>query len=285
MKASKYESLLKPLSEGYTITSACTKAGVSRMFYNRHRRDNPEFRKKTDEARLLGKQVNDDRVMSAFLRKINDGDSRLIKYYLEHNVAPYKKKRQAPPPPALPRMWRTPIGEDPYRQFIRWSALTPEERAWYGIETQEQFCKAYQVADIRTLTAWSEREGFAELVSAMREQWMLAKNGDVLGGIYTSALNGDHRSQKLWLDLTSGIEKKRGAAKKSYASADDIRFIIDSLPEGAQDRNYARLRDILTDANEWQLELKRREENEYGIANKQPLPTDLSDPDGPGSLV
>ena len=82
MKASKYESLLKPLSEGYTITSACTKAGVSRMFYNRHRRDNPEFRKKTDEARLLGKQVNDDRVMSAFLRKINDGDSRLIKYYL-----------------------------------------------------------------------------------------------------------------------------------------------------------------------------------------------------------
>jgi hypothetical protein len=268
MKRRSEESiLLKTLADGYTITTACQRAGVSRMFYNRHYRNDREFREKADEARTLGKQTNDDRVQSAFLKKINDGDSRLIRYYLEHNVNPYKKTRGRYQPVALPvlRDTRQKLTDaEAYEQFILWTALTPEERTWHGIETREQFCKAYSVPNVRLLDVWTRRGDFETRVSALREEWILSKTGDVLGDIYAAARGGDPRGQRLWLEYAYRVKKKRDAESPMHAviTPEDVRFAIDAMPEEMKRRNQDRLRDILTDTRVFEESLKQKERQE-----------------------
>lgn len=245
--------LIKTLSEGYTITAACNRAGVSRQLYYRHYKDDREFRKKVDRAQTLGKQTTDDRVLSALLKKINDGDSRLIKYYLEHNIAPYMKKDTA-----LQYRTDTPRGElvpspkrDTYAQFVLWSAMTPEERAWHGIETLEQFCRVHQVLDVSTLEAWMKRRDFKLRITILREDWAFSKTSEVLGSVYASARNGDHRSQRLWLEHVHHMTEKYDPdkPKRMEITPDDVRYIIDALPEPLRTTNNIRLRDIIIDAN------------------------------------
>ena len=244
--------LIKTLAEGYTITAACKRAGVSRMFYNRHYKTDLEFRKKVDRAYILGKQVNDDRVLSVYMKQINEArDWRPIKYYLEHNVAPYMQKN-TPSPPAgiLSRVEAATSEIEKYTQFIRWSAMTLEERAWYGIEIREQFCKAYQVPNVGMLAIWAQRKDFEPRVKALREEWVFSKTSEILGGVYTAARNGDHKSQKLWLEHVYHMTEKKeeNVPGQVVIAPGDIRFLIESLPEPLKTKHYSRLRELLDDS-------------------------------------
>lgn len=244
--------LIKTLAEGYTITAACKRAGVSRMFYNRHYKDDNRFRKKVDEAYVFGKQVTDDRVQSVFVKKINDGAWGSIKYYLEHNVAPYMKKdaHSSPSTGIYSKRHVLASDVDAYAQFIRWSAMTPEEKEWHGIESREQFCKAYHVANSGMLGIWTQRKDFEARVTALREEWVFSKTSEILGGVYAAARSGDHKSQRLWLEHVYHMTEKREADKPNQVEImpNDIRFLIESLPEPLKTKNYTRLREILDDS-------------------------------------
>lgn len=258
--------LIKTLSEGYTITAACKRAGVSRMFYNRHYKDDGEFRKKVDRAHVLGKQMNDDRVVSALMKKINDYDWRPIKYYLDHNVTPYKEKNspsQGVAGVSGPRLTSS-SGPDAYLQFVRWSAMTSEERVWHGIETQEQFCKIYQVPNTRILEIWSRRPDFKSRITILREDWAFSKTGEVLGSVYAAASNGDHRSQRLWLEHVHHMTEKYDPSKpkRVEVTPDDVRNMIDAMPEEVRRRNHDRLNSIVSDMTEFEESLKRKERQE-----------------------
>jgi hypothetical protein len=221
------------------------------MFYNRHYKDDRDFRKKVDKAYTLGKQVNDDRVLSAFMKKINDYDWRPIRYYLEHNIATYMEKGASPPPVASMHGKRqVPASEmDTYTQFIRWSAMTLEERAWHGIETREQFCKEYKVPNMGMLGIWSQRKDFEPRVTALREEWVFSKTSEILGGVYAAARSGDHKSQRLWLEHVYHMTEKHEAdGPKIVIMPGDIRALIDALPEPLRSQNYIRLREITDDA-------------------------------------
>lgn len=270
MTASEYGPLLKTLSEGYTITAACTKAGVSRMFYNRHYRSNPAFRKKADAARHLGKQTTDDRVTSAFLKKISDGDSRLIKYYLEHNVAPYKKTPEQSEPVSIRPTPERLTDAEAYEQFIVWSASTPDERIERGMKTREQFCKTYGIPKVRLLDEWAQRHDFEGRVAALREERIISKTGELLDEIYAAARDGDFKSRRLWLDYAKRIEEKRDSdgPKQDLFSSDDIRYLIGTLPEGLQGRNYSRLQSIKDDLVLYQRELERKEREKAEIEDR-----------------
>ena len=263
--------LIQTLADGYTITVACKRASVSRMFYNRHYRSDIAFRKKVDDTRLIGKQTNDDRVLSAFMKKINDGHWPAIRYYLQHNMAQYMDKGSVPPP-TPPRM--RPVQQDlteadTYAQFIRWSAMTPEERTWDGIETREQFCKVYTVPNIKMLTVWSRRKDFEPAVSSLREAWVFSKTGDILGGVYTAARSGDHRSQRLWLEHVHQMKEKQDAKNpnQGVVTPEDVRFIIDGLPEPLKSQNQIRLREILDDAVAASRAGKLQEYKDAGIVD------------------
>lgn len=241
--------LIKTLSEGYTITAACKRAGVSRMFYNRHYKDDRKFRKEVDKALTLGKQTTDDRVASMFTKKMSDGNWQAIKYYMEHNMAPYMKKSAAPQHgTGIPRGELVPSPKkDTYAQFVLWSAMTPEERAWHGIETREQFCRVHEVPNVGLLEIWTKRRDFKSRVTIFREDWAFSKTSEVLGSVYAAACNGDHRSQRLWLEHVHHMTEKYDPdkPKRIEVTPDDIRYMIDGLPEPMKTRNYERLREII----------------------------------------
>lgn len=262
--------LLSALAEGHTITVACKRAGVSRMFYDRHYKSDLDFHKKADEARRSGKDTTDDRVSAAFLKKISEGDSRLIRYYLEHNVAPYKKAPERSETISMRPVPEILSDAEAYEQFVLWSALTPEERSWRGIQTREQFCKMYGVPSVRLLDAWAQRSDFEQRVAALREDWIIFKTGDVLGEIYTSARGGNLRSQKLWLDYARRIKEKRDASgpKLNRLSSDDVRQVIDMLPEGLRESNYRRLEGIIGDTTLYEQERERKEREEAEIKER-----------------
>lgn len=262
--------LIKTLAEGYTITAACKRAGVSRMFYDRHYKSDLGFRKKADQARRSGKDTTDDRVSAAFLKKISEGDSRLIRYYLEHNVAPYKKTPERPEPVSMHPVPEMLSDAEAYEQFVLWSALTPEERSWRGIQTREHFCKTYGVPNVRLLDAWAQRADFEQRVAALREDWIILKTGDLLGEIYSVARDGDFKSRRLWLDYARRIKEKRDAAgpKPSRLSPDDVRQVIEMLPEALRNLNYMRLENIKSDVVIYQQELERKEREEAEIKER-----------------
>jgi hypothetical protein len=148
-----------------------------------------------------------------------------------------------------------------YEQFILWSALTPEERSWRGIQTREQFCKTYGVPNVRLLDVWAQRLDFEQRVAALREDWIISKTGDLLGDIYSAARGGDFKSRRLWLDYARHIKEKRDAAgpKPNLFSQEDVRNVIAMLPEGLRDRNYMRLEGIREDVILYEQERARKE--------------------------
>ena len=171
--------LLSTLAEGGTITAACKRAGVSRMFYDRHYKSDLGFRKKVDEARKIGLATNNDRVISAHTKKISEGSWPAIKYYLEHHVAPYKKKRAA-------TASKPPHDGDAYELLMR--------------------------------------------------------------DIYAAAREGNAQSQRLWLTERTQLEKKRTGSANSTVTPDDIRVLIDVLPQPLRDHYYDLLAQLLIDA-------------------------------------
>ncbi len=279
--------LIKTLVEGQTIAAACKRAGISRQTHYRLYRSNVTYRKRIDAALREGREYMNDVVVASFHKQIHEGKWQPTHYYLKHNVKPYMKKDAASPPPEMPlrRLRRAAEFSEPeaYEQFIRWSAMSPEERAWYGIETIEQFCDAYHVPNSAMLGIWSQKADFESRVTALREEWIFSKTIDVLGKIYDAARGGDHRSQRLWLEHMQNIAKKRkeNSSNVMNVSPADVRALIDGLPEPMRSRNHARLSRIIDDASEAKHTGMLREYQDGGIANERGeiLPNQDSDPD------
>ncbi|MDR3547743.1 MAG: hypothetical protein P4M11_05675 [Candidatus Pacebacteria bacterium] len=86
-KRDQESTLIATLLEGHTITSACKRAGVSRMFYDRHYKNDRGFRKQVDEARAAGKDTNNDLITTMYFKKARDGHWPAIHYGLKKQEA------------------------------------------------------------------------------------------------------------------------------------------------------------------------------------------------------
>lgn len=144
---------------------------------------------------------------------------------------------------------REPKRIDIFEEFVLWSAMPPTERYKLGIETQEQFVEFYKIG-INTPTAWKQRRGYEERVTALRKEWAFGKTSAVIEGIYRSALKGNPMSQKLWLQYFHGFSEKLQIAQASQVviTTNDIRFLIESLPEPMKSKHYMFLRELLDDS-------------------------------------
>lgn len=145
---------------------------------------------------------------------------------------------------------RAPNRSDIYAEFVTWSALPPSERAKFGIETQEQFCEYYNIG-INTPAAWKKRPDYEPRVTALRREWAFGKTGMVIEGIYRSALKGNPHSQKLWLQYFHGFSEKQEVTvtSKPEVGVNDVRFIIEALPEPHRSKFHGYLAEIITTAN------------------------------------
>ncbi len=83
------------LKEGHTITAACKRAGVSRMFFYRLYKDNQKFQLKVDEAQMLGKISNDDLVDTMYMKKVREGSTPIILHAINKRDAQAKERSKS----------------------------------------------------------------------------------------------------------------------------------------------------------------------------------------------
>lgn len=140
-----------------------------------------------------------------------------------------------------------------YTEFILWTAMPYQEKIKLGMEWQQDFAAYYKVAE-STLWRWKKREDFEKRVDAILKMWATDKTPDVIHSIYRSAVKGNPFSQQLWLGYFKGYNPKKGSEEKSSGKVEigenDIRFIINGLPEPMRTKYNEYITEIIIGANE-----------------------------------
>lgn len=138
-----------------------------------------------------------------------------------------------------------------YDEFIVWFACPKAERkAALGAETMIQFAEKHQVSE-RTLTNWKKRADFIPRVRDLRKTWGQERVGEVLDAVYKASVKGNPLAQKLYLQYVDEFSEKTELELKNQAptfSVDDVRFIIEQLPEPLKSKHYGYIRELLDDA-------------------------------------
>lgn len=141
---------------------------------------------------------------------------------------------------------------DKYHEFIMWFAMPTLEREKLGIETQTAFSEYYGVSR-ETLSRWKNRPDFEPRVDHVQQEWGKERTGDVVMGIYRSAVKGNPMSQLLWLQYFKKFTPKTQVehTAKVEIGVNDIRFLIEGLPtQELKDEHYNNLRKLLDDAQQ-----------------------------------
>ncbi len=85
----KKSKLLKILEEIPFVTTACKKLGIAKSTFYRWVADDASFRSYVRISRTKGRLNVGDMVESKLMQGIQNGDSRLIMFYLKHNNSRY----------------------------------------------------------------------------------------------------------------------------------------------------------------------------------------------------
>lgn len=136
-----------------------------------------------------------------------------------------------------------------YEEFVIWYATPFKVKESMGLETQKAFAEYYKLHE-GTLSEWKDRPDFEARVRHLRKKWAFEKTQDVLQGMYQSAVKGNPLSQKLWMQVFEDFSEKSEVTetKKVEIGINDIRFIINSLPEQYREKYYGYIREIIDTA-------------------------------------
>lgn len=154
-----------------------------------------------------------------------------------------------------------------YNEFVLWSAMPPVERVRLGIENQDQFASYYEV-ETSTLSRWKHRAGYQLQIREILDMWARGRTPDVVQGIYRAAIKGNSMSQLLWLQYIEGYNpKSKKVAEQSLFTANDIRSLVNMLPEAEKTKHLGYLRQLLNDINDYKAE----EQDNDSIWTDKPL--------------
>lgn len=136
-----------------------------------------------------------------------------------------------------------------YDEFILWFALPGHEKIKMGLPTQDAFA-TYHGLNIKTTTRWKQRQDFLPRVTDLRKQWAQERSSDVIAAIYKSSIKGNPLSQKLWMQMYEGFTEKQEIKHTTQVDfgINDVRFLIQGLPEPLRTQHYANLRQLLDDS-------------------------------------
>lgn len=140
-------------------------------------------------------------------------------------------------------------GGDIYTEFILWTAMPYSEKVKLGLETQGAFCQHHKINEV-TPWRWKQRPDFEQRVDAILKMWSTDKTPDVIHAIYKAAIKGNPMSQLLWLQYFKKFSPKTEVehTKKVEIGVNDIRFLINSLPEPLRSEHHANFRKLIEDA-------------------------------------
>lgn len=145
---------------------------------------------------------------------------------------------------------KTPMKKaDVYTEYILWFAMPPEERFQLGIKTQTDFVERYGLSN-NTPARWRDRRDFESRVDKIQRMWALDKTAAVIQGIYKAAVKGNPMSQMLWLQYFKKWNPKSEIehTTKVEISNNDIRHLIEAMPEPYRSKHYGNFRELFSDA-------------------------------------
>ena len=142
-----------------------------------------------------------------------------------------------------------PNKADIYREFILWTAMPHSEKVNLGLETQTAFVEFYKIG-VNTPMRWKQRPDFEERVDKILKMWSIDKTPDVIHGIYRAAVKGNPMSQLLWLQYFKKFNPKSEVehTHRIELGVNDIRRLIEALPDELKAKHHANLRELLDDA-------------------------------------
>lgn len=138
---------------------------------------------------------------------------------------------------------------DIYELFIVWLVTPILEKKKMELESQKAFADRYGVSE-RTLLRWKGMPELRARVKDIREKLAFERTQGVIDGMYKSAVMGNDRSQKLWFQIFEGFTEKQEVKQtlKVELTVNDIRYLIDGLPEPYRSEHYGNLTKLLKDA-------------------------------------
>ena len=145
-----------------------------------------------------------------------------------------------------------PYKKDVYARFIEWQALTSKERAKVDIPFAKDFAKKYGIREA-TLSEWKKRPEFHELKREAQILKLSDETSDVLDGLKRRCIKyGMAYDVELFLLYVERWDRKHvleilGEVK---LGDNDIRTLIDGLPEEKQKKFYDILTELIAEAEQ-----------------------------------
>lgn len=84
--------MLEQLRKTPIVQIACEKMGIARWTYYRWRKEDPEFRRVSDEALQEGTALVNDMAESQLLASLRDGNFAAVTFWLKHHHPSYSTK-------------------------------------------------------------------------------------------------------------------------------------------------------------------------------------------------
>lgn len=154
---------------------------------------------------------------------------------------------------SLPDPDKAVMMEVPFNELTKKYAYIPK---------QKDFAVKYGVHE-NTLTQWKKRKDFISSVDIKRKEWGLDKVPNVLAALYTRCIKyGMAYDVETYLAYYANWNRTQVIKNVTDKfDVDDLRSIIQELPESKQKDAYTTLADIIT-----QAELRRGEQESEGFA-------------------
>ena len=156
-----------------------------------------------------------------------------------------------------------------FDEFVMWAAMPQHERIKKGIETQQAFEEFYDVSAM-SLWRWKKRTDFWTRVNELHQDWAKNRTGTVVAAIYQTAIKGNPLSQKLWMQVFEGFTEKSEVKEtlQNEIGPNDIRFIINGLPEPHKTKFNGYIDEIIITANAF----ANAQDADEAVWNERPSP-------------
>ena len=143
-----------------------------------------------------------------------------------------------------------PQKSEVYARFIKWFALDTKEREEKGIKNLSAFARKYKVTNA-TLTAWQKRSDFLDLKREEQVLKLQLATSDVLTGLKNRCIRyGMAYDVELFLLYVEKWDRKHvlEILTEVKLGDNDIRSLVDLLPENKQKVFYDTLTNLIAEA-------------------------------------
>lgn len=147
-----------------------------------------------------------------------------------------------------------------FDEFVLWYAMPTTQKKIIEMETFEQFADSHDISR-KTLYRWKDRPEFKPRVRDLRDKWAFEKSQEVIEAIYKSAIRGNDKSQKLWMQVFEGFSERTENVQvdRVELTVNDLRFLIQGFTPDEQDKYYGYIREIIDRAAIVGAEIERGE--------------------------